>query len=214
MNTVMQRMRPAGRASALGFTLVELMITLTVAALLFAIAIPNIRDALRTGLLASTGNDVIHSLQLARTEAIRRQRAVVFCASLTPQAAAPTCSAPGAGVSWGQAGWIVFQDNNNNQQFGAGDVIIERHDLIAQGVTIKSDGTGAESYSALGFAVAPTPGFLPTRNMVICDTRGNQQQGVNSVARALFISQSGRGRVSPLAADVTAALGVIPAVCP
>jgi len=60
-----------------GFTLIELMVTLSVAAILMAIAIPNIRNFLSNNRLSSGVNDLLHSIQVARTEAIKRQQGSV-----------------------------------------------------------------------------------------------------------------------------------------
>jgi type IV fimbrial biogenesis protein FimT len=199
------------RAAAHGFTLIELIVTLSIAAALFAFAVPNLRNTLRNGELASTANDMIHSLQLARTEAVKRQRPVVFCASTNPLAAAPAC-AIGA-----QVGWIVFEDDAGTQQWAAASdpPIIERHDLISTDITIKGDGTGMQSYTALGFASPGNGGtFVPSRNIVLCDSRGNLRNGNNSTARAVLISATGRGRVSALYVDVTNTLATLGTTCP
>lgn len=208
MRNLIIRTRAPARAAARGFTLLELMVTLSIAAVLVAIAAPNLRNIIRNGELAATANDVIHSLQLARTEAIKRQRPVVWCASTNPLAALPTC-AIGAPV-----GWIVFQDNVGNQQTAAGDPIIERHDFVSADITIRGDGSGVQSYTALGFAAPPAGAFVPTRNVVFCDSRGNVPIGTSSTARALFIAATGRARVSALFADVTQALVNIGTTCP
>ncbi len=70
-------------------------------------------------------------MQLARTEAIKRQRTVVVCASANPTAASPTCS-------YGAfRGWVVFQDTNNNWQADgiATEPVIERHPLLDTTIT-------------------------------------------------------------------------------
>ncbi|MGH8147086.1 MAG: GspH/FimT family pseudopilin [Rhodanobacteraceae bacterium] len=74
-----------------GFTLVELMVTLAVAAILLMIAVPSFQHIIASTNLAGVNNDLTGDLQYARTEAVSRQVNVAVAAS--------------AG-SW-QNGWIV-----------------------------------------------------------------------------------------------------------
>ena len=189
-----------------GFTLTELMVTLAVAGVLAGVAVPNLRSFIQNSRLSSASNDLLRSFNLARTEAIKRQANVVGCASALPMAAIPACS-------YGPFnGWIVFQDNNLSWQWENGEPIFERHELLDSSVTVKKDNNGIEMYLATGFA-SPAGIKTPTRNIVLCDSRGNQMVGTNSVERAVLIAASGRTRVSATSADVSTAAAAAGA-CP
>jgi type IV fimbrial biogenesis protein FimT len=179
-----------------GFTLIELMIALTVAAVLFAIATPNLRIFLQNNRLSSASNDLLRSFQVARTEAIKRQRNVVVCASASPTDAQPACSYGAFN------GWIVFEDTNSNWSLDAGEPILERHAVLDSSITVKIDNEGIESYATTGFA-NPAGAHNPTHNILICDGRGNQVIGHVSVERAVLVTPSGRVRVSRVDTDVT-----------
>ncbi len=89
-----------------GVTLIEVMITVAILAILAAIAAPSFSDMIVRNRLTSASNDLLLSLQTARSEAIRLNSTVTVCHS----ANGATCIAPGG---WKQ-GWIVFQDRNGD----------------------------------------------------------------------------------------------------
>jgi type IV fimbrial biogenesis protein FimT len=90
---------PARTTKNRGFTLIEMMIAITVAAILLMIAVPSFRNASLSSQLRSAANDFIASSNFARSEAIKRGTPVTMCVS----ADGSTCIAGG----WEQ-GWIVL----------------------------------------------------------------------------------------------------------
>jgi len=64
-----------------GFTLIELMVTIAVAAVLLSIAVPSFRDMLERNRVSAQTNEVLGGLQMARSEAIRRNATHRFCSS-------------------------------------------------------------------------------------------------------------------------------------
>ena len=91
-----------------GFTLIELMVTIAVAAILLAVASPSFQEAINSNRLSTAANEMMAGLQAARMEAVRTNQRVALCLSSAPQAATPTCNASGA------TGWVVFRDVNHN----------------------------------------------------------------------------------------------------
>lgn len=84
-----------------GFTLIELLVTLAVAAILLTVAIPNYQTFILNSRMSSKSNDLLGALQLARSEAVKRNSRVSVCKS--------TGGACVAGGTWAQ-GWMVFVD--------------------------------------------------------------------------------------------------------
>lgn len=64
-----------------GFTLVEMVITLVVAAILFAVAIPSFNNLINSNRLTTGANTLIGALNTARMEAIKRNGSVQFCSN-------------------------------------------------------------------------------------------------------------------------------------
>lgn len=86
------------RAATLGFTLIELMIALVIAALLVMLAVPSFSSYLRDSEIRSTTESVANGLRVARTEALRRNLAVGFTLVGGP----------------GSASWTVNQVSDNS----------------------------------------------------------------------------------------------------
>lgn len=89
-----------------GFTLIELMITLVLAAIILTLAVPGFQDIIRNNRAATQANELVTALGLARSEAVKRGARVSLCPS-TDQA---SCI---AGPDW-SSGWIVFVDGAAN----------------------------------------------------------------------------------------------------
>ncbi|MES1930385.1 type-4 fimbrial pilin related signal peptide protein [Salinisphaera dokdonensis CL-ES53] len=85
---------------ARGFTLLELLVTIAVAAILLAIAIPSYRSVVQRNAMAATVNDLVGDLNYARSQAVTRGQRVYVCKSSGN-------SACNAGGDWSQ-GWLVY----------------------------------------------------------------------------------------------------------
>lgn len=97
-----------------GFTLIELMITIAVMAILLSLALPSFQQTLRSNRVATTTNELLASLSLARSEAIRNTHG----ASLCPSADGTSC-----GTDW-NAGWLVWGDTNDDGTLDSGETVL------------------------------------------------------------------------------------------
>jgi type IV fimbrial biogenesis protein FimT len=85
-----------------GFTLIELIMTMTVAAILLAIGVPSFLYVTSSNRATSEINGLLGDLQFARGEAIKEGQTVTICSS--------TDGATCAGTTAWNNGWIVFSD--------------------------------------------------------------------------------------------------------
>lgn len=88
-----------------GFTLLELLITMAIAALLMTLAVPSMKSIMERNAVSNQVNTFLGSLRYARSEAIKLGAPVVMCRSANPEAASPACA--DAAGSWA-TGWVIF----------------------------------------------------------------------------------------------------------
>jgi type IV fimbrial biogenesis protein FimT len=136
-----------------GVTLVELMVALSVLAILAVAAMPNMQAIVNAGRLRAAADETVATLQSARIEAIRLNRRTVACMSADPNADVPACSAAGSG-------WIVFQDADRDGQYAAAERLIRRATVsgnvqllssaaFASKVTFNADGMARDAGGSL-----------------------------------------------------------------
>lgn len=157
-----------------GFTLLELLITIGIAGIVMALAIPNISELIKNERLVSASNNLLADLMLARSKAVERNQPVIVCASSDEE----TCTNDSY-----EAGWIVIIDTDSN---GTGDELIKVQQITEGGITYKSAANGLSVITFDG------RGFLPSGStsgtISICDDRLKP----NDFAKTISLSPTGR----------------------
>lgn len=161
-----------------GFTLLELMVTTAVAAILLAAAVPSFRTVVMDNRLVAQSNQFVGAVNLARSTAVRYQRNATACASANYDAAVPTCA---SSTDWSN-GFIVWVDKDRDAVTDANEVV-SVFGPLASGMTFTSAGTAGFTYDARGFGNAGD-------DLTMCDTRTGE------MGRLIRVNAVGRTNVS------------------
>ena len=157
-----------------GFTLIELMITLSIASILLSVAVPSYRSFVQDSLLITQSNNFYFALALAKSEAIKRNTRITIC----PSTSGTNCTASNI---WSN-GWVVFVDNNNSRTIDAGEEILQVSYAFSGGNTLKTSLAGTIMFRPDGFS----PGSAATFSL--CDDRGS------NYSKSIVLSNQGRFR--------------------
>ncbi|MCW8923535.1 MAG: GspH/FimT family pseudopilin [Gammaproteobacteria bacterium] len=184
-----------------GYSLIELMVALAVAAILIGVGLPQMSVFFKGNRMVTNANDLLAGLHLARSEAIKRNSRVSICKSTNADAAMPTCATGAEG--WDE-GWFVFVEGaDNGNEYGVytgADGAILRINTGAEGaeVTIKANKPVVDKYVSFTSRGVPKlkNGSSVSGLFRVCDDRGLKNSAGNVVARGVLLNASGRVRVT------------------
>ena len=168
-----------------GFTLVELLVVLSVGAILLAIALPGYAFLINTNRLAVVTNDLVSAIQLARSEAVKRGMRVTVCKTGNAMALAPACD---TAVSW-QQGWLVFVDGGTKGVIDTGDLLLRAQGSVPAAVAITSNNYSSH-ISYLPSGVSQGSNGLPNGTLRVCcgqSTRHHHQFHRPSADRVQYL---------------------------
>lgn len=174
------RFAPSGPRRAAGLTLVEVLVTLSIAALLMSLAVPSFQPVLERWRVKQSVGALTDTLRLARSEAIQRGGNVTIQKLANDSAGCTLAATP---ADWG-CGWQVFFDSDASGSHTTADALLQRVQ-IPTGITVThSSGTAAiavdrwgkmDGLGAKSFVVAPFPdGIASPATRTLCISSGGR----------------------------------------
>ncbi len=163
-----------------GFTLLELMITLSIVIIITTIGIPSFMGLIRDSRMTATVNELFTSINYARSEAVTRNTNI----SLKSK----------NGNSW-EDGWDVYIDLDNDGNVDLPAELLETHGPLAVGYTLNSNMSGHAA------GVANIAGVMVYKaNGLMSDITGGSfylcLDGDSSTSRKIAVNTLGRAKVS------------------
>ncbi|ABM34100.1 GspH/FimT family pseudopilin [Paracidovorax citrulli] len=163
-----------------GFTLIELMVTMALVAVLLRIGIPSFVSFQRNSELTSAANGLLASVNSARTEAMKRN----MNAGLVPT----------TGSSWG-GGWTAFVDIDGNGSFDAAkDLVVSTQPALASYFSVTGTGTATGDTPSITFN---SSGYVKDFGNVTLEIARNDlsDAALLEQTRRVVIFKTGRVRV-------------------
>lgn len=187
----------AGGANALrglsrGFSLVELMVAVSIVAILLAMGVPAMQGFMTGRAVISQAEELVATLRLARSDALRLNSAVTVCAADTT-AASPTCAASVASATW-NTGWLTFIDMNNDGELDSGEGVLRVQSPLKSVKAITSDTKGRVRFFPNGLPATGAAAFEVQPKLPGSDNRYDamlRRVQVNTTGRALILAGSG-----------------------
>jgi len=155
-----------------GFTMIELLVTLSIAGIMLTVAIPSFRDFLLNSRLTTQTNEFVLALTLAKSEAVKRGATVTVCSRATNASCA-------ASTTWDD-GWLVFVDGGVAGTVDGDDLVLQIQAPLDGDNTLRAGARQRVSFQNTGFSA----GFNDTFRL--CDSRGVDD------ARRITVSLQGR----------------------
>jgi prepilin-type N-terminal cleavage/methylation domain-containing protein len=174
----------AKRTTSRGFTLIELMITLVILAIVITIGVPSLSDFIASQHVRTTASDIMADMAFARAEAIKESRLVVM--------------EPIGGAGNWKSGWRIWVDIDSDRARGADETrksatpISGRTGLCGpatmnSGIVFRPDGRAAVPNTTLA-TLAP---IGETDGIKVSDDLADAAS-TNDRVRTVFIGISGR----------------------
>jgi len=156
-----------------GFTLIELMVTITIMGIVTAIGVPSFKSVVTGTKITTTVNKMVASINFSRSEAVKRNQYVVLLKNGVDD------------KNWSE-GWKIFVDENRNQILDSNDELLKEYRPIDGNLILLTDNT-------IGRSISYTPTGVK-REMIT--QKFNLHSASGEESRSVEINVIGRPKVT------------------
>lgn len=180
-----------------GLTLLELMVTVAIVAILGALAVPSFKTMIQANRTRTVASELMGMLNLARSEAARRGQPVSVC----PSSNGSSCSTTGTG--W-DSGWIAFVNENHasasaNEKKSPiryqGEQLLQVRQNLPTGVSVRPNGnfTNGITFLRTGLVWGPATGTFAICAGTETDLKQRQPQAIVVIATRAVLATDSNG---------------------
>jgi len=169
-----------------GFTLIELMVTISIAAIILGMAVPSFISTITSNRLTTNANELVTALNLARSEAVKRGLQV-------------TVRRKGTTSTQWESGWDVFVDSDGSNAFNDNgtdplceigeDCLLRTYAALPNGYTLRTGSSTYKDYAA----------YLPSglsKSVAVDTFTLCSGSGTGMTQRTIILNPTGRPRVA------------------
>jgi type IV fimbrial biogenesis protein FimT len=162
-----------------GFTLMELLVTIAIASILLSVAIPSFTPTIASNRLTTYANELVTALNLARSEAIKRNQPVTIRHNGNTSGA------------W-ESGWTVFTDLNGDGTVTVadGDTLLRTYAALPISFTLR--GTTPSYANRITYQAS---GTSANGSFVICDSSDKNTFPEANTSKLITVNSIGRPHI-------------------
>jgi type IV fimbrial biogenesis protein FimT len=141
--------------------------------------------------ITSHTNELVMAINMARSEAVKRNVRVILCRSADPVASPPSCG--GSANDW-TTGWLLFATGDVNDTYQEGvDTLIRVGEAARTGIQIRTNATSNNNLEINSNGSTNESGG--TAAFAICDDRDSDGDFDEQWGRQIQVSPSGHVRL-------------------
>jgi type IV fimbrial biogenesis protein FimT len=160
-------------------------------AIILTLAVPSYQSLIANNRITAHTNELVMAINMARSEAVKRNVRVILCRSADPTASPPSCG--GSEHTW-TTGWLMFASGDANSTYEpATDTLIRVGEAARTGIQVRTNATSNNNLEINSNGTTNESGG--TAAFAVCDDRDRDSDFDEQWGRQIQVSPSGHVRL-------------------